>query len=66
MKKTMGQAIDEAIQRHAAIYPGSEVLVAEVRQSDRDDAYAVEIRAALFSCPLTYLVNINAIARCAS
>jgi len=58
--KTMGQAVDEAIERFTKNYPGSDVYRAEVFESEtRNGTWVVEMRCSHFSVPQRYLVKMH-------
>ena len=56
--RTMGAAIDAAIEAHRSKYAESEVYLAEVSFSGMEDTYLVEVSATHFSQTLIYAVPI--------
>jgi hypothetical protein len=55
VRLTLGQALDEAIQRHEKVYPGSKVYAALIRDIvAHDEDLEVEVWADHFSRALTY------------
>lgn len=60
MTRTYGQAVDEAIRRHLAAYPGADVYTAQVAESEtHDNTFTVWLNAAHFSQRLRYDVEID-------